>query len=346
MRVFVAGATGVLGHRLVSELADRDHEVLGLTRDDSGDRVVEEAGGVPRRGDVLDRESLREACASGGGPGAENGVDAVVHAATAIPTGESPTADDWERNDRVRREGARNLTAVASEAGADRFVQASVVWLARRPDGSAFDESADPNPDPTTQSALDAERIAREAGRAEGFESVVLRCGFFYAHDSAHVRTFGERLLDGEMPIPGGGLLGRRDADLSLLHADDAATAFAAAVEGDAAGLYHVVDDDPVATATLLGALADRLDAPDPRRVPRWLAKHLADEDVIRLLTNPMPTSAGPFRRDFDWEPEYPTYREGLDAVVRRWRADGTLVETPDGYEWRGKGKTRPKGEA
>ena len=346
MRVFVAGATGVLGHRLVSELADRDHEVLGLTRDESGDRVVEEAGGVPRRGDVLDPESLREACAGGDGAEAESGIDAVVHAATAIPAGENSTADDWERNDRVRREGARNLTAVASEADADRFVQASVAWVARQPDGSAFDESADPNPDRTTRSALDAERIAREAGRTEGFETVVLRCGFFYAHDSAHVRTFGERLLDGAMPVPGGGPLGRRDADLSLLHADDAATAFAAAVEGDAAGLYHVVDDDPVATATLFGALADRLDAPEPRRVPAWLAKRLADEDAVRLLTSPMPTSAGPFRRNFDWEPEYPTYREGVDAVVRRWRADGTLVGTPDGYEWRGKRKTRPEGEA
>ncbi|WP_115865654.1 NAD-dependent epimerase/dehydratase family protein [Halorussus litoreus] len=340
MNVFVAGATGVLGRRLVAELAERGHEVIGLTRDDSGDELVRSRGGLPRRGDVLDRDSLRDACVDHG-VDSGNGIDAVVHAATAIPTAQKPTADEWEQNGRVRREGARNLTAVAAEADADRFVQASVVWVARQPDGSAFDESADPHPDRTTRSALDAERIAREAGGAtggeeSGFDSVILRCGFFYSHDSAHTRTFGEQLLAGKLPILGGGLLGRSDAELSLLHADDAATAFAAAVEGDAAGLYHVVDDEPVTTAKLLRSFAERLGASEPRRIPGWLAKYLAGEDTVRLLTNSMPTSAERFRRDFDWEPEHPTYREGLDAVVERWTADGTLAETPDGYEWRG----------
>ncbi|UPV74282.1 NAD(P)-dependent oxidoreductase [Halorussus limi] len=326
MNVFVAGATGVLGRRLVAELADRGHDVVGLTRDESGDRRVRAAGGVPRRGDVLDRESLRSAA---------EGADTVVHAATAIPTAGKPTDDDWERNDRVRREGARNLTAVASEAGADRFVQQSVVWVVRRPDGSAFDETADPNPDRTTRSALDAERIAREAADDAEFETAVLRCGFFYAHDSAHVRSFGERLLAGRMPIVGRGLLGRGDAELSFLHADDAARAFAEATVGAESGLYHVADGTPVTTADFLRALADRLGAPDPRRMPGWLAKRLAGEATVDLLTSPMPTDAERFRRDFDWRPRYPSYREGLDAVVERWREEGVLRETGDGYEWR-----------
>ncbi|MFC4450286.1 NAD-dependent epimerase/dehydratase family protein [Halorussus aquaticus] len=327
MRVFIAGATGVLGRRLVAELADRGHDVVGLTRDESGDRLVRARGGDPRRGDVLDRESLRDAAV---------GADAVVHAATAVPTERKPDPADWERNDRVRREGARNLTAVAEEVGAQRFVQQSVVWVARRPDGSAFDETADPNPDWTTQSALDAERIAREAAAESEFETTVLRCGFFYAHDSAHVRSFGEQLLAGNAPIVGRGILGRRDAELSFLHVDDAATAFAEATTGARTGLYHVVDERPVTTAAFLRALADRLDAPDPRRVPGWLAKYLAGEATVRLLTSPMPTTAEKFRRDFDWEPRYPTSREGLDAVVERWREDGTLRETAEGYEWRG----------
>ncbi|NHN58905.1 MULTISPECIES: NAD(P)-dependent oxidoreductase [Halorussus] len=328
MRVFIAGATGVLGRRLVADLADRGHAIVGLTRTDSGDELVRARGGDPRRGDVLDRDSLRDAAA---------GADAVVHAATAIPTARKPTDGDWERNDRVRREGARNLTAVAADVGADRFVQQSVVWVARQPDGSRFDETAKPNPDRTTQSALDAERIAREAAREAGFETTVLRCGFFYAHDSAHTRTFGEELLAGNMPILGGGLLGRKDAELSVLHVDDAARAFAEAVESDSVGLYHVVDEEHVTTADFIRAFADRLDAPEPRRVPVWLAKYLAGEATVRLLTSPMPTTAERFRRDFDWEPRYPTYREGLDAVVERWCGDGTVRETAAGYEWRGK---------
>lgn len=336
MRAFIAGATGVLGRRLVAELTDRGHEVVGLTRDERGDELVEARDGVPRRGDVLDRESLLDAA---------DGADVVVHAATAIPTSQKPTDEEWQRNDRVRREGARNLTDVASEVGAERYLQQSVTWVARQPDGSPFDESAHPYPDRTTQSALDAERITREAGERREFGAAVLRCGFFYAHDSAHIRTFAAELLDGNMPIIGGGPLGRRDADLSLLHADDAATAFAdaaeieggaAETEGDGGHLLHVVDDHPVTVAELLRAFADRLGAPEPRRVPGWLAKYLADEHTVRLLTNSAPTSADRFRREFDWEPRYPTYSEGLDAVVDRWVEEGTLAETPDGYEWCG----------
>ncbi|WP_137287502.1 NAD-dependent epimerase/dehydratase family protein [Halorussus salinisoli] len=327
MRVFIAGATGVLGHRLVAELADRGHEVVGLARDEPGDELVRARGGDPRRGDVLDRDSLREAA---------TGADAVVHAATAIPTDQKPAPEDWERNDRVRREGAENLTAVADEVGADRFVQQSIVWVARRPDGSRFDETAEPNPNRATQSALDAERIARDAAADSGFETTVLRCGFFYAHDSAHLWSFGEELLAGNAPIIGRGLLGRKDAELSFLHVDDAATAFAEATTGEETGLYHVVDEEPVTVAAFFRGLADRLDAPDPRRVPAWVAKYLAGEATVRLLTNPMPTTAEKFRRDFAWKPRYPTYREGLDAVVRRWREEGWLRETGDGYEWSG----------
>ena len=326
MHVFIAGATGVLGHRLVAEFTAHGHDVVGLTRDDAGDELVESRGGEPRRGDVFDRESLVAAA---------EGADVVVHAATAIPTSDKPTAEEWALNDRVRREGTENLTAAAAAVGAERYLQQSITWVARRPDGSRFDETAEPRPDRTTESALDAERIARRAGDEHGFETVVLRCGWFYAHDSAHTRTIGEGLLDGTLPIVGTGVLGRGDAELSVLHVDDAARAFVAAAEGEATGRYHVVDDDPVVVADLFSAFAERLGAPEPRRIPGWLAKYLADADTVRLLTSPAPTTAEKFRREFDWEPQYPTYREGLDAVIRRWTTDGTLVASGRGYDWR-----------
>ena len=327
MRVFIAGATGVLGRRLVAECTARGHEVVGLTRDDRGDALVRERGGEPHRGDVLDRESLVARVI---------GSDVVVHAATAIPTEQNPDDGAWERNDRVRREGAENLVAAAGAAHADRFVQQSVVWLARRPDGSAFDESADPNPDRSTESALDAERIVVEAADEHGFDPIVLRGGWFYAHDTAHTRMYGERLLDRDMPVVGRGLLGRRDATLSFVHVDDAARAFADAVEGDATGTFHVVDDEPTTYAAFLRSFADRLSAATPRRVPAWLARFLVDDDLVRLLTRPMPTTNDRFREAFDWSPAYSSVEAGLDDVVARWRADGTLRGTGGEYEWTG----------
>ncbi len=327
MRVFVAGATGVLGRRIVAECTDRGHEVVGLTRDDRGDDVVRERGGEPHRGDVLDPDSLRRGAA---------GADVLVHAATVIPTGTNPGDEAWSRNDRVRRKGAENLVAVAADAGADRVVQQSIVWVARQPDGSHFDEESEPHPDRSTRSALDAERIVAAGADEHGFEPVVLRGGYFYAHDTAHTLRFGEDLLARRLPVVGGGLLGRRDATLSFVHADDAGTAFAAAVEGDATGTFHVVDDEPTTYADFLRTFADRLSAPRPLRVPAWLARLVVDDHLVALLTEPMPTSNDRFRRAFDWEPAYPSVRDGLSRVVERWREAGVVRKRGEGYEWAG----------
>ena len=106
MKVFIAGATGVLGHRLVNRLTDRDHKVIGLARDNTGERIVERQGGTPRRGDVLKPQTLERAI--------DDDVEVVIHAATAIPDSTKPSEEEWEQNDRVRREGAKNLLNVIS----------------------------------------------------------------------------------------------------------------------------------------------------------------------------------------------------------------------------------------
>ncbi len=327
MRVFIAGATGVLGRRLVSECSRRGHDVVGLTRDAAGDALVEERGGEPHRGDLFESSSLVEGVAE---------ADVVVHAATKIPTSTNPDSEAWAENDRVRREGTRNLVAAAGGADVERFIQQSVVWLARQPDGEPFDETADPHPDRSTESALDAEEIVQTAAADHGFEPVILRGGYFYAHDAAHTELIGEELLEGFLPIIGRGLLGRQDARLSFLHVDDAARAFADAVEGDATGLFHVVDDAPKTYAAFIEAFTDRLGASTPRRLPAWLARLFVDANTVRLLTRPMPTTNERFKETFGWIPEYPTIESGIDAVIDTWEATGVIESTPDGYSWHG----------
>lgn len=321
MQVLVAGATGVVGWRLVSELVDRDHGVAGLAPEAAGEEAVAAAGGEPRRGDVLDPESLRAAAA---------GADVVVHAAGGVPACFRP---DRERAERVLREGARNLVAAAEAVGADRYVQCSDVRVARQPDGSRFAEGATPHPDPTTRPPLDAERAARDA---EDVDVAVLRCGLVYGPDAPHARRLGRRLLARRALAVGTGLLGRGDADLSLVHAADAARALADAACGDRTGLWHVVDDEPVPYAAFLGHLADRLDAPPPRRVPAWLARHLLGSDVTRVLAEAAPTTNRHFAATFGWEPRFPDYRAGLIDVVGTWHDEGTLVRTEGGYRWDG----------
>ncbi len=334
MHVFLTGSTGVLGSRLVSHLTDRGHTVFGLVRDASGATLVDERGRTPYRGDVLESHTLESALESAL---EEIGrIDAVIHAATAIPTARKPTADDWAHNDRVRLEGAQNLLAAfdACSTYPDQFLFPSVVWVARQPDGSRFDETATRHPTRSTQSAAAVEDLLAEASATHGFDTTVLRLGVLYAPDGATTRQFGQGLLAGTLPIVGGGLLGRQDGLLSPLHADDAARAFVTAIENDLGRLYHVVDNEPVTPATYLHTFADALEAPTPRRIPGWLARLFVGRETTALLTKPMATSSCRFRAATGWEPLYPTYREGLEQVLETWTTEGTLRSTSDGYVW------------
>ncbi|WP_158058573.1 NAD-dependent epimerase/dehydratase family protein [Halorussus halophilus] len=326
MRIFVAGATGVIGRRLVELLTDRGHEVLGLVRDDDGAAIVESRGGTARYGDVLDLDTLAPAMA---------GADVVINAATALPVKDKPTDEDWAKNDRVRVDGTQNLLAAADDS-VERFLFPSIVWVARQPDGSRFHENAERHPDRATKSAAEVEDILHEAASEKGFDLTILRLGFLYAPDAGHTHQMAEQLLSGDLPVVGGGLLGRRDSELSLLHADDAAEAFVEAIDENATGLYHVVDDQPVTVADFFTTFAEQLDAPKPSRIPVWLARFFVGTEQVNVLTKPFPTDADQFRSDVGWEPTYPTYREGLAKVVETWENDGTIRKTPSGYEWVG----------
>lgn len=326
MRVFVTGATGVLGHRLVERLSDRGHTVVGLARDAEGAAVVKARGGILRRGDVLQRESLEKAI---------DDVDVVIHAATSLPTAMKPSDEDWAQNDEVRLDGARNLVAIAGNS-IEQFLFPSVIWVVRQPDGSTIDEESECHPDRATQSVADVEDYLSDAGATYGFDVTVLRYGLFYAPDGVYTRQFGQNLLAGKMPIIGGGLIGRRDARLSVLHADDAAQAFAEAIDTSVSGMYHVVDDERVTAAEYFAAFADQLDATEPNRVPGWLARFIIGKESVNLFTKSIPTTNERFRRDTGWEPMYPTYREVLTQIVETWKNDGTLRKTKEGYEWNG----------
>jgi len=307
MKVFIAGASGVLGRRLVRQLVARGHSVVGQVRSPKAEIVVKEAGAEPRQADLFDAESLARAA---------EGCDTVIHAATAIPTKQKPAPSDWAMNDRIRRKGTRCLTEAAAKIGAKTYLQQSIAWVARPKDESPFDEGSPAVPEPAIQSAIDAETIAREAGSAEGFIVAILRGGFFYDSESAHTRMIADALRKRQMPIIGSG-----DAEWAMIHTDDAASAYVAAAEKPRGGVWHVVDNELVTVRAFLETLAERLGAPHPRRAPVWLARWLAGELAVAYFTKSTRTTNARLRRDFGWAPKYPTYREGLDQIVGIWKS-------------------------
>jgi 2-alkyl-3-oxoalkanoate reductase len=306
MRVFIAGASGVLGRRILRQMVARGHSVIGQVRSPKAELAVKEAGGEPRTADLFDAESLARA--------AEN-CDTVIHAATAIPVKQKTAPADWAMNDRIRRKGTRCLTEAAAKIGAKTYLQQSIAWVARPKDGSPFDEDSPMVSGPTIQSAIDAEAIAREAESGEGFTVGILRSGFFYDSESGHTRMIAEALRKRQLPIIGSG-----EAMWAMIHTDDVASAYVAAAEHPKSGVWHIVDNELVPVATFLKDFAARLGAPAPRRVPVWLARWLAGEQAVEYLTKSNRTTNARFRRDFSWTPRYPTYREGLDQIVAAWK--------------------------
>jgi nucleoside-diphosphate-sugar epimerase len=308
MKIFIAGATGVLGRELIRQYVARGHSVLGLARSEHGEQMIRSLGGEGRVGDLFDAEQLARAA---------EGADIVIHAATSIPVKTRPSLRDFEMNDRIRRDGTRALTTCAGKIGAKHYLQQSIVWLARPQDGSAFDESSKPQPDPVSLSALDAENISFEAGERLGFDVSVLRCGMFYGPEASHTRFMADGLRKRRLPIIGTG-----DAILSCLHVEDAASAFVAAAEAvGRSGLWHVTDDQPVTVKELLSYFAERLGAPTPRHVPVWLARLVAGQYATSFFTASTHTSNARFRHDLGWSPRFPSYREGIDQIVRTWES-------------------------
>jgi len=133
MRVFVAGATGVVGLPLVRFLVEAGHTVAGMTRSSSKTDLISDLGAQPVVCDVYDAQALSEAVVA-------FRPDAVIHELTDLPDDISQLRDASANNARIRREGTRNLLAAATDAGATRFIAQSVAWELPGEGGAAKQE--------------------------------------------------------------------------------------------------------------------------------------------------------------------------------------------------------------
>lgn len=311
MRIFLAGATGLLGRRLTRLFLEQGHEVVGLARSDNAEEQLRRLGAIPCRASIFNADALAQAA---------EGCEGVIHAATAIPVKTRPTSRDWALNDALRREGTRALTTCAHQIGARLYIQQSEVWVAAPPNGTWFDETTPPAPDTVSRSALNGEQIACEAGARHHFTVMVLRCGWFYGHDAPHTHLFGQSLKKRRLPIIGDG-----NAFWAPLMLDDAASAFATAATNPQNGVWHVVDDTPVRVVDFLHTFANLLNAPRPWRVPVWLARWVAGDYATTFFTRSIRTRNTRFREAFGWQPHFPSYREGLAHIVATWQKEGAI---------------------
>ncbi len=309
MRVFLAGATGVIGRRLVPMLLADGHEVVGMTRSPGKVEELRAAGVEPVVADALDADAVRRAVS-------DARPDAVIHQLTSLPPRINPRtiARDFVMNDRLRSEGTRILVDAARAAGATRILAQSIAFAyAPGPAGTLHGES-DPlyvdAPEPFKRSALALRDLERTVGEADG---VVLRYGYFYGPGSSISASgsMGEDVMRRRVPIVGSG-----QGVWSFVHVDDAVRATVAALTTGAPGAYNVVDDDPAPVAQWLPALAEALGARKPRHVPAWLARLAAGSYGVSLMTEAQGASNEFAKRELGWTPAFPSWREGFRTAL------------------------------
>ena len=310
MKVFVAGATGALGSKLVPRLVAGGHEVVGMTRSERKAGMIRQMGATPAIADGLDAEAVGRAVG-------EAEPEVIVHELTAL----SGSLDlrkfeqSFALTNRLRTEGTDHLLAAARAVGAKRFIaQSYAAWTYERTGGpvKTEDDPLDPDPVPATRTTLDAIRYLEAAVTgAEWVDGLVLRYGGFYGPgtsmslnpDGEHVEMIRKRKFP---------LVGESSGVWSLIQIDDAAAATVAAVEGGAPGIYNVVDDEPAVAADWLPGLAEAVGAKRPIRVPRWLARIMAGEAAVTMMTESRGASNAKAKRELAWTPTYPTWRDGF----------------------------------
>jgi 2-alkyl-3-oxoalkanoate reductase len=306
MRVFVVGATGAIGTRLVPQLLAHGHEVIGTSRSSENAEQLRALGAEPVALDLLDRGAVRKAVF-------DTAPDAVVHQATALAdVSFSKNLDrSFAETNRLRREGTDALLAAAREGRVERVVAQSFAGMRYARVGGpakAEEDPLDSNPPEgmrETSAAMSyLDRTVTDAG------GIVLRYGSFYgASNDGLVEPVRKR----QFPIvgEGGGIS-------SFIHLDDAAAATALALEHDGPAIYNIVDDEPAPLREWLPVLAKALGAKPPRHFPVWLAKLFAGEAAVMLATEARGASNAKAKRDLGWTLRYPSWRQGFAAAYAR----------------------------
>ena len=304
VRVFVAGGTGVVGRQLVPQLVARGHQVTATTTSAAKLGLLEQLGADGVVMDGLDAVSVGEAVAAAR-------PDAIVNQMTGLSEAHAGKPDfrHFDRfaaaTNRLRTEGTDHLLAAAEAAGVSHVVAQSFGAFNGVREGGWVKTEEDPtDPGPVgarrgTEALRHLEDVVVKAGGA------ALRYGSLYGPGAIDDQV--ELVRKGRFP-----LVGRATGYFSWVHLDDAASATVLAVEQRAKGVFNIVDDEPAPVSEWLPYLAECAGAKPPRRLPKWLARLLAGEMVVGMMTEGRAFSNAKAKRELGWELRYPSWRQGF----------------------------------
>jgi nucleoside-diphosphate-sugar epimerase len=294
MRIFIAGATGVIGRPLVAELIQQGHTVTALSRSEAGSQRLTALGVTTKVANIFNAKELEEALR-------QSKAEVVIDQLTSLPKDPSqfPTAFPIDR--RLRLEGGGDLHRAAQAAGVRRYIQQSSGYFLKG-SGALADESspllsyASPGILPSAQMYAEIETRLLHSGSMEG---VALRYGIFYGPGTwYHLDgAMAETVRRQQFPVIGEGI-----GTWSFVHVEDAAHATVAALTAPG-GIYNIVDSDPSPVSRWLPGFAKSLGAPPPPHVTEAQALAAAGEDAVYYGTKLCGASNDKARRDLKFQP-------------------------------------------
>jgi nucleoside-diphosphate-sugar epimerase len=314
MRIFVAGATGAVGRELIPALISAGHSVVGLTRTVAKTEAIDRMGAEPVVADGLDAAAVHAAVTS-------TKPDVVIDEMTDLGavTDFRHFNRAFANTNKLRTRGTDLLLAAAREAGVKRFIAQSFCgWTFARAGSSVKSETDELDPDPPHElrRTLEAIRyLEQTVTRSSNPEGIVLRYGSFYGSGTGmFAPAMVEQLRHRRVPLIGDG-----GGWWSFLHVNDAASATVKAIErGEPGNIYNIVDDDPAQVREWLPALAEMLGARPPLHLPAWIARLMAGEHMVAMMTQVRAGSNAKATRELGWRPAHPSWRQGFAEIARQ----------------------------
>ncbi len=302
MRVFVAGGAGTIGRRLVPQLVARGHHVTATTTNSARLSLLAQLGADGVVMDGLDAASV-------GAVVAASRPDVIVHEMTALSAAHAGKPDfrHFDRfaatTNRLRTEGTDHLLAAAEATGVSHVVAQSVAQS--HAGGPVLTEEDPLDPGPGTMAGKSAAGVLHVEDVVVKAGGAVLRYGPLYGPGATDDQV--ELVRKRRLP-----LVGKGRGYFSWVHLDDAASATVLAVEQHATGVFNIVDDEPAPASEWLPYLAACAGAKPPMRIPTWLARLLAGEMAVRIMTEGRAFSNAKAKQELGWTLRYPSWRQGF----------------------------------
>ncbi len=313
MRIFVTGATGVLGKRVVQKLLAEGHQLTALCRSVANYQTLERQGIRPVWGNIYDAEEMKSVTV---------GQEVIMHLASSVPVNNQKLGtNDWLANDLLREKGTDSLAQAAVANGVKLFVVPGVMLAYGNHNGKLVKETTPlaAKVPGDLQSAIRMEEITQSYVRKSGLPAVVLRMGMLYAEDSRHTLALIDQLHNQEATI-----IGKGDTYWNMIHADDAANAIVQVVKHYGIHIgetYNICDGMPVQAKEYIEYMAATIGAPAPkpmRSLPAWFR---LGKDNVKAVQLSFQAKNDKAVQKLKWRPVFGSYKEGLTEIVSKLSA-------------------------